>query len=58
MIGFGTRVTYAFRCFFALLFRGEIPQDIVQQILGPATPAVAKPAAAPIQAAIAAKPLA
>jgi hypothetical protein len=31
------RLNYAFRCFFALLFRGEIPQDILQA-LGISTP--------------------
>ena len=33
MIGFSTRLSFAFRCFFSLLFRGRIPQDI-QQALG------------------------
>lgn len=29
---FTTRVAYAFRCFFALLFRGEIPDDISREL--------------------------
>jgi hypothetical protein len=33
MIGFSTRIAYAFRCFFALLFRGEIPQDIASELV-------------------------
>ena len=33
MIGFSTRLSFAFRCFFSLLFQGRIPQDI-QQALG------------------------
>jgi hypothetical protein len=28
MIGFWTRLSFAFRCFFAILFRAEVPQDI------------------------------
>jgi hypothetical protein len=30
MIGFSTRLSFAFRCFFSLLFEGEIPQDVLQ----------------------------
>jgi hypothetical protein len=38
MIGFSTRVSYAFRCFFSLLFRGTIPPDIGRELtVGPAT---------------------
>ena len=29
---FTTRLAYAFRCFFALLFRGEIPEDIRREL--------------------------
>jgi hypothetical protein len=32
MIGFSTRLSFAFRCFFSLLFQGEIPQDILQTL--------------------------
>src|ERR1700681_1679989 len=30
MIGFSTRLAFAFRCFFSLLLEGKIPQDIVR----------------------------
>jgi len=48
MIGFSTRLSFAFRCFFALLFQGEIPQDVLQALgfskpAAPARPAVDKP---------------
>jgi hypothetical protein len=33
MIAFSTRVSYAFRCFFALLTTGEIPQDIAREVI-------------------------
>ena len=46
---FSTRVAYAFRCFFALLFRGEMPEDIQRVLMGAssttAAPAVTSPAA-------------
>ena len=32
MIGFSARLSFAFRCFFSLLFRGEIPQEILQAL--------------------------
>jgi len=32
MIGFGKRVSYAMRCFFAILFRGEIPHDVTLEL--------------------------
>jgi len=32
MIGFSTRLSFAFRCFFALLFQGKIPQDVLQAL--------------------------
>jgi len=32
MIGFSTRLSFAFRCFFSLLFEGKIPQDIVRAL--------------------------
>jgi hypothetical protein len=32
MPGLGKRISYAFRCFFSLLFRGDIPRDIAQQM--------------------------
>ena len=49
MIGFSTRLSFAFRCFFSLLFQGEIPQDVLQELgisktAAPATTAGDKPA--------------
>jgi len=41
MIEFSTRLSFAFRCFFSLLFRGRIPQDI-QEALGWAKAEAAK----------------
>jgi hypothetical protein len=55
MIGFSTRLSFAFRCFFSLLFQGKIPQDVLQA-LGPkvevaplATGAKTTPAAAKVR---------
>lgn len=40
MMGFGKRVSYAARCFFAVLSRGEVPADIAPEVVGAAaTPA-------------------
>ncbi len=33
------RVTFAFRCFFSILFHAEIPSDIAEKLGKPATPA-------------------
>ena len=33
MIAFSTRVSYAFRCFVAILANGEIPQDIAYELI-------------------------
>lgn len=33
MIALSTRVSYAFRCFFAILANGEIPQDIAHELV-------------------------
>ena len=40
MIGFSARLSFAFRCFFSLLFQGVIPQDVLQAlgVSKPATP--------------------
>lgn len=48
MIGFATRLSFAFRCFFSLLFQGEIPPEVLQALTdskaaAPATPAAPKP---------------
>ena len=45
-----SRLTYASRCFFAILFRGEIPQDILQAL------GISKPTAPPKVAAEKASP--
>jgi hypothetical protein len=52
MIGFSTRLSFAFRCFFSLLAQGKIPQDILQalgwakvEVAPVATAATAAPAA-------------
>ena len=39
MMGFGKRVSYAARCFFAVLSRGEVPEDIAPEVVrGAAAP--------------------
>jgi hypothetical protein len=38
MNGFWERVTFAFRCFFSILFHAHIPDDIVQKQVKPAGP--------------------
>ncbi len=55
---FSTRVAYAFRCFFALLLHGDLPQDIAGA-LGPSMataasskPAIEKPAEQPADRAV------
>jgi hypothetical protein len=45
-MGFGARVSYAFRSFFALLFSGELPQDVVRAAAAPGTPEAAPAVAA------------
>jgi hypothetical protein len=35
MIGFSTRLSFAFRCFFSLLLQGRIPQDVLQELASP-----------------------
>lgn len=32
MIGFSTRLSFAFRCFFSLLFQGVIPAEVLQEL--------------------------
>jgi len=56
MIGFGTRVSYAFRCFFALLLSGEIPQDIATA-LGLSAGASTTTKAEPVKAVAIEKPV-
>jgi hypothetical protein len=47
MNGFWERVTIAFRCFFSILFHGEIPSDIVEKRVKPVGPGPQRPASAP-----------
>jgi hypothetical protein len=48
VIGFGKRLSYAWRCFFAILSRGEIPEEIAPELVKmPAQAAPAPPPAAP-----------
>ena len=43
MISFGGRPAYAFRCFFALLFKGVIPADILGAVAVPSPEPAAPP---------------
>ena len=46
MLGFGKRVSYAARCFFAVLSRGEVPEDIAPEVVrGAAVAPAPEPAA-------------
>jgi hypothetical protein len=45
MIGFGKRISYAFKSFFGILSSGEIPHEVAQEIIRPAA-AVASPSRA------------
>lgn len=51
MIGFGKRISYAFKSFFAILSGGEIPREIAKEIIPPpaelAAPPIAKQAQPP-----------
>lgn len=54
-LAFSTRVSYAFRCFFALLSGGEIPPDIARELgltAASAKPAIEKPVEPPADRAI------
>src|SRR5215210_243260 len=33
MIGLGKRISYAARCFFSVLSRGEVPEDIAPEVI-------------------------
>jgi hypothetical protein len=46
MIAFSTRVSYAVRCFFAILSKGEIPQDIAGELITSSSASPAKAATA------------
>jgi hypothetical protein len=41
MLGFGKRISYAFRCFFSVLSKGEIPEEIAPEIVRAPAPAEA-----------------
>jgi hypothetical protein len=47
MIGFGKRISYATRCFFSVLSRGEVPADIASEVLRGAAAEAPEPAALP-----------
>jgi hypothetical protein len=47
MLSAGRRVAYAFRCFFALLFKGIVPADILDEFARSAAPAAHAPPNAP-----------
>ena len=46
MIGSWERVVFAFRCFLSILFRAQIPDEIVQRLVKSAGPASSAPPAA------------
>ena len=46
MSGFWERVDFAFRCFFSILFHGDIPDDIARKLSKAAGPGVQAPAVA------------
>ena len=53
MIGLGKRISYATRCFFAVLSRGEVPADIAPEVVNTAAQAAPAPAqitAPPVEA--------
>lgn len=52
MIPFSTRIAYAFRCLFALLFSGVIPEDILQAMRGETLKAVPVVPAAPAKPSV------
>jgi hypothetical protein len=47
MMGFGKRVSYAARCFFAVLSRGRVPEDIAPEVAGEAAAPAPAPEAVP-----------
>jgi hypothetical protein len=50
MMGFGKRISYAFRSFFALAGRGEIPEDIAREVVTAAPQAATQAAITPASA--------
>lgn len=53
MIGFGRRISYAFKSFFAILSGGEIPREVARELTQPeaAAPAAAGPEPPPVETA-------
>ncbi len=56
MIGLGKRTAFAFKSFFAILYRGEIPDDVIQELVKPLADHEALLPAAEAEAAPAAEP--
>lgn len=57
MMGFGKRLSYAFKCFFGVLSNGEVPEEIAPEVIkesiapAPAPPPAALPVVEPPPAA-------
>jgi hypothetical protein len=50
MIGFGKRLSYAFRCFFSMLGSGTIPEEVARETVAPsALPPPPKPSPPPVE---------
>jgi hypothetical protein len=47
VIGFGKRLSYAFRCFFSLLSSGEIPEEIARELVKAPAQVAPAPVVAP-----------
>ena len=48
MIGFGKRISYAFKSFFGILSSGALPRDVAHELIEPqaaAAPALEEPTA-------------
>ncbi len=43
MIGFGKRLSYAFRCFFSIVSNGEVPSDIAPEVVKTQAPELSMP---------------
>jgi hypothetical protein len=56
MLGFGKRVSYAFRCFFGVLSNGEIPAEIAPELVHTPTQTASTQAAPPAAATAAPAP--
>lgn len=53
MLGLGKRISYATRCFFSVLSRGEVPEEIVAEVAPGATPTAPAPETTALPAAVA-----